>query len=143
MKVKFTQLCLILCDPWTIWSMEFSRSEYWSGYLFPSSGDLPNPGIEPRSPALQEDSLPPEPQGKPKNIGVAYAFSSRSSQSRNRTRVSCIAGGFFCQLSYQGDNVVLNSAVQQSDSVTHTHMHTHTHVCMCFIFFPLQFIMGY
>ena len=50
--------------------MEFSRPEYWSGYLFPSPGDLPNPGIEPRSPALQADSLPPEPQGKPKNIGV-------------------------------------------------------------------------
>ena len=50
--------------------MEFSRPEYWSGLLFPSSGDLPNPGIEPRSPTLQADSLPAEPQGKPKNIGV-------------------------------------------------------------------------
>ena len=40
--------------------MEFSRSEYWSGYPFPSPGDLPNPGIEPRSPALQADSLPIE-----------------------------------------------------------------------------------
>ena len=38
--------------------MEFSRPEYWSGLPFPSSGDLPNPGIEPRSPALQVDSLP-------------------------------------------------------------------------------------
>ena len=50
--------------------MEFSRPEYWSGYPFPSPGDLPNPGIEPRSPSLQEDSLPAEPQGKPKNTGV-------------------------------------------------------------------------
>ena len=50
--------------------MEFSRSEYWSGWLFPSLGDLPNPGIEPRSPALQLDSLPPEPPGKPKSTGV-------------------------------------------------------------------------
>ena len=48
--------------------MEFSRPEYWSG--FPSPGDLPNPGIEPRSPTLQLDSLPAEPQGKPKNTGV-------------------------------------------------------------------------
>ena len=56
--------------PWTIQSMEFSRPEYWSGQPFPSSGDLPNPGIEPRSPALQADSLPAEPQGKPKNTGV-------------------------------------------------------------------------
>ena len=46
--------------------MEFSRPEYWSGLLFPSPGDLPNPGIEPRSLALQTDSLPPEPPGKPK-----------------------------------------------------------------------------
>ena len=40
--------------------MEFSRSEYWSGWLFPSPGDRPNPGIEPESPALQADSLPAE-----------------------------------------------------------------------------------
>ena len=45
--------------------MEFSRPESWSGQLFPSAGDLPNPGIEPRSPALQVDSLPAEPPGKP------------------------------------------------------------------------------
>ena len=44
--------------------MEFSRPEYWSGQPFPPPGDLPNPGIEPRSPALQADSLPAEPQGK-------------------------------------------------------------------------------
>ena len=38
--------------------MEFSRQEYWSGWSFPSPGDLPGPGMEPRSPALQADSLP-------------------------------------------------------------------------------------
>ena len=42
--------------------MKFSRPEYWSRYQFPSPGDLPNPGIKPRSPALQVDSLPAEPQ---------------------------------------------------------------------------------
>ena len=46
-------------------SMEFSRPEYWSGEPFPSPGDLPNPGIKPRSPALQADSLPTELQGNP------------------------------------------------------------------------------
>ena len=45
--------------------MEFSRPEYWSGEPFPSPGDRSNPGIKPRSPALQADSLPAEPQGKP------------------------------------------------------------------------------
>ena len=45
--------------------MEFSRPEYWSEWRFLSPGDLPNPGIEPRSPVLQADSLPSEPPGKP------------------------------------------------------------------------------
>jgi len=43
--------------------MGFSRQEYWSGLPCPPSGDLPNPGTEPRSPALQADSLPSEPPG--------------------------------------------------------------------------------
>ena len=46
-------------------SMEFSRQEYWSGLPCTSLGDLPDPGIEPESPALKADSLPPEPPGKP------------------------------------------------------------------------------
>ena len=45
-------------------SMGFSRQEYWSGLPFPSPGDLPNPGIEPRSPALQADALTSEPPGQ-------------------------------------------------------------------------------
>ena len=45
--------------------MEFFRQEYQSGLPFPSPGDLPNPGIEPGSPALQADALPSEPQGSP------------------------------------------------------------------------------
>ena len=44
--------------------MEFSRPEYWSGELFPSPGDLSNPGIKPRSPTLQEDFLLSGPPGK-------------------------------------------------------------------------------
>ena len=55
--------------PWTVvyqasLSMGFSRQGYWSGLPFPSPGDLPDPGIEPRSPALQADALPSEPPGK-------------------------------------------------------------------------------
>ena len=46
-------------------SMGFPRQEYWSGYPFPSPGDLPNLGIKPESPALQADSIPSEPAGKP------------------------------------------------------------------------------
>ena len=51
--------------PW----MGFSRPEYWSGYPFPSAWDLPNLRIKPRFPTLQADSLPAEPQQKPKNQG--------------------------------------------------------------------------
>ena len=51
------------CPP-ALLSMEFSRQEYWSGLPFPPPGDLPHPGIEPGSPALQADSLPTEPPGK-------------------------------------------------------------------------------
>ena len=54
-----------LQTPWTIQSIEFSRPEYLSGQPFPSPGDLQNPGTEPRSPALQVDSLPAEPSRKP------------------------------------------------------------------------------
>ena len=55
--------------PWTVTyqaphSMGFSREECWSGLPFPSPGDLPDPGIEPRSPALQADALTSEPPGK-------------------------------------------------------------------------------
>ena len=53
---------------WAPQSMKFSKQEYWSGLPFPSPEDLPNSGIEPRSPILQTDSLPAEPQ--PKNAGV-------------------------------------------------------------------------
>ena len=45
--------------------MGFYRGEYWSGLPFPSPGDLPDPGIEPRPPSLQADALPSEPPGKP------------------------------------------------------------------------------
>ena len=71
---EVAQSCLTLRDPMDCSpsgsSVRFSRQGYWSGLPFPSPGDLPNPGIEPRFPTLQADSLPTEPQGKPKNTGV-------------------------------------------------------------------------
>ena len=73
---KFVELCYesevaqsfrLFATPWTVAyqgtpSMGFSRQECWSGLPFPSPEELPNPGIEPGSPALQADALPSEPQ---------------------------------------------------------------------------------
>ena len=66
-KMKVAQSRLTLRDPM---SMEFPRPEYWSGQPCPSLGDLPNPGIEPRSTSLQAASSPAESPGKPENTGV-------------------------------------------------------------------------
>ena len=65
MKVKGAQSCPTLCDPMdsTVHRILQARTLEW--VAFPSPGDLPNPGIKPRSPTLQEDSLPSEPPGKP------------------------------------------------------------------------------
>ena len=63
-----------LWPPWTIRSIEFSRPEYWSGCPFPSPEALPNPGIKPRSPTLQADSLPAEPPGKPTGPKISEIY---------------------------------------------------------------------
>ena len=68
MKVKSLSRVQLFATTWIVarqasLSLRFSRQEYWSGLPFPSSGDLPNPGFEPESPALQADSLSSEPPG--------------------------------------------------------------------------------
>ena len=72
-SVKSLSPVQLFVTPWTVaqqapLSMEFSRQEHWSGLPFPSPGDPPYPGVKPRSPALQVDSLPSEPPGKPSNF---------------------------------------------------------------------------
>ena len=100
-KEKSLSWVRLFVTPWIVAhqappSLGFSRQEYWSGLPFPSPEDLPDPGIEPRSPSLQAEALTSEPPGKPKILEwVAHLFSSGTSQPRNQTRVSCIAGGFF------------------------------------------------
>ena len=120
-KVKSLSRVRLFATPWTVAhqappSMGFSRQEYWSGLPFPSPGDLPNPGIEPRSPALEVkwsevtqpcptlcDPVDCSPPGSSIH-GIlqarilewgAVSFSRGSSQPRDWTRVSCIAGRFF------------------------------------------------
>ena len=70
-KVKVTQLCQTLCDPVDCYSPLNSAGQNTGvGSLSLLQGSFTNPGIKPRSPALREDSLLAEPQGKPKNPGV-------------------------------------------------------------------------
>ena len=68
-KVKSLSCVRLFATLWTVAyqaspSMGFFRQEYWSGLPFPSPGDLPDPGIKPRSPALEADALTSEPPGK-------------------------------------------------------------------------------
>ena len=72
-------------------------------FLFPSPGDLPNPGMKPRSPGLQADSLPAEPQGKPKNTGVGnLSLLQRIFQTQESNWGLLHCQQILYQLSYQG-----------------------------------------
>ena len=126
MHVSSLSRVWLFVTPWTVAykalpSVGFSRQEYWSGLPFPSPGDLPDPGIEPRSPALQADALPSKPPGKPYVMSdscdpmngsllgssvhgilqkrilrwVAISFSRGTSLPRKWTQVSCTAGRCF------------------------------------------------
>ena len=69
-KMKSLSRVQLFATLWTVayqasLSMGFSRQEYWSELPFPSSGDLPDPGIKPRSPTLEADALTSKPPGKP------------------------------------------------------------------------------
>ena len=96
-----------LC-PWGV-----SRQEYWSGLPWPPPRDLPNPGIEPRSPILQVNSLPSAPTGKPKNTGMGSLPLLLSlfhvnflTQEPNWDLLHCRQ--ILYQLSYQGTQVGLH-----------------------------------
>ena len=85
MKVKSLSHVRLFATPRTVahqapLSMGFSRQEYWSGLSFPSPEDLPDPGIEPWSPALQADSLPFELQGSPQSESVSHSVVSNPLQ---------------------------------------------------------------
>ena len=91
----------LFATPWTAESMEFSRPEYWSGSPFTSPGDLPNPGIQPRSAAFQADSLPAEPPGTPKeefrvsaNCEPLYIFEQGSVRNQEPASVGGSEGGW-------------------------------------------------
>ena len=81
--------------------MGFSRQEYWSGLPFSSPADLSNPRIEPRSPTLQADSLPADPQGKPKNTRVGSLSLLQ--------RIFLTQGSNLHLLHWQADSLLLNN----------------------------------
>ena len=104
-KVKSLSRVRLFATPWTVahqapLSMGFSRQEYWSGLPFPSPGDLPDPGIEPRSPALQADTLTSEPPGKPDTEPLAKIHEPYSSTMK-------IKSGQSAALSLEGDKFTL------------------------------------
>ena len=87
--------CLLFVTPWTVvhqapLSLEFSRQEYWSVLPFPTSGDLPNPGIKPMSPTLQAD----EPPGKPTLFVTDSLYTATPLQIVTLVSASCLS--VFC-----------------------------------------------
>ena len=95
-KVKVTQSCLTLCNPinYTVHGILQARILEWVALPFSRGSSEPRDRIQVSH--ITVDSLPAEPQWKPKNTGMSHlSFFQRSSQPRNQTGASCIAGGFF------------------------------------------------
>ena len=114
--------------PWTIacqapLSTEFSRQEDWTGLPFPSPEDLPDRGIEPRSPTLQANSLLDEPPGKPKNTGVGSP--------------SLLQGIFLSRQSNQGllhcRWILYQLSCQESPNLQYSHLLVHVPVINQFL----------
>ena len=93
-KWKLLSRVRLFTTPWTIQSVEFFRPEYWSGILL--QGIFPSQGSNPGLPHCRQILYQLSHKGRPRILDcVAFPFLRGSSQLRNRTRVSCIAGGFF------------------------------------------------
>ena len=106
MKVKVAQSCPTLCDPmdYTVHGILQARILEW--VAIPFSRDLLNPGIKPRSPTLQVDSLPAEPQEKPQNTGVGSLSLLQSillTQELNQGFLHCRR--ILYQMNYQGSSL--------------------------------------
>ena len=102
LKVKVAQPCPTLFDPMDL-VHGILQARIWEWVAFPFSRGSFNPGIEPRSPTLQADSLPAEPQGKPKNTGVGSLSLLQQifpTQESNWGLLNCRQ--ILYQLSYEG-----------------------------------------
>ena len=119
--------------PTTIESMGFSRPEHWSGQPFPSPGDLPNPGIEPRSPTLQTDSLPAEPPGQPKNTGMGgLSLPQQMFLTQESNRGLLHYRWILHQLSYQGTTSAIHFMSPAGEHLCFSHacLHYTAHECI-------------
>ena len=117
MKVKSLSLVRLFVTPWTVahqapLSMGFSRHEYWSGLPFPSPGGLLNPGIKPRSPALQADALTSEPPGKPRD--------SISDSSERLLQIGS-GGKSIYKILVKGEFTAISQVTNQVTSVSASH----------------------
>ena len=124
-EVKVTQSCPTLYDPMDYTVHGILQARILERVAFPFSRGSSNPGIEPRSPALQADSLPAEPQGKPKNTGVGSLFLLQQiflTQELNWGFLHCRQ--IIYQLSYQGRPITKTEIKQWRIQVErHTRMH--------------------
>ena len=116
------QSCPALWDPMDLprllcpWG--FSRQEYWRGLPCPPPGDLSNLGMEPRSPALQVDSLPSEPPEKSKNTGVGSpSLLQGIFPTQESNWVSYIAGGFFSSWATRESQNISRNAHLEKDAL--------------------------
>ena len=108
----FRSTTLIESESRSVVSNTATQARILEWVAFPFSRGLPNPGIEPRSPALQADSLPAEPQGKPKNTGVGSLSLLQGiflTQEPNWGLLRCRC--ILYQLSYQGSPITLINSV--------------------------------
>ena len=117
-KWKLLSHVWLFATPWTVacqapLSMEFSRPEYWSGLPFPSPADLPNLRVEPRSPALQVNSLPSEPPGKSPTKNIQSLVSSVSQPGNP----------------FQGLHLCLSLSHMHTQNHA-KHIGTHMHTCL-------------
>ena len=109
--------------------MEFSGQKYWSGLPCPPPGDLPNPGIKPRSLALQEDSLPSEPPGKLPCVCMCvcvYIYTYIYGRRKWQPTPVFLPGESHGQRSLADYSPWGCKELDMTERLTHTHTHTHT-----------------
>ena len=135
--MKFLSCVRLFATPWTTafkapLSTEFPSQEYWSGLPFSSRGDLPHPGIEPRSPTLQADTLPSEPPGKPHVTKVVLkSLQARLQQCMNQ-ELPDIQTGFRKGRGTRDQIASIHQIIEKARELKKK-------ICFCFIYYAKAF----